>query len=344
MKKLIHKVSILVCIALFAACDKENADLVHPLSTAEFPQVVILADEGDGDLEDEDKFSFKITLADRSDPTGKEPGGKVIPLEEDVTVQFAITGFEGFDRLQDYLLGGEAFYDIDDCTTSEDEGIDLNLQFNPATGTGSVRFPKGVEEIEIELETDPSRFDDNIFNTDERSLSIQLTGVSGDAKKVTVNKSAAFTFHVQDDEGIYGEWELDVDDETAFAKFKSLFGLINEDISELAADDVEEITLSFEYEEVKATIVLKETEIVDDCGAPSEENKVIEVEAKIEDIDDGDLEGDVEFGETLELDNGSFREFVYKGSFAITGGQLQLTLEGEFGDDTTDEITLVLDK
>jgi len=61
-------------------------------------------------------------------------------------------------------------------------------------------------------------------------------------------------------------------------------------------------------------------------------------------MSDGDLEGDVEFGETLELSNGTFSDFAYKGSFAITGSSLSITLEGEFGDDTTDEITLELEK
>jgi hypothetical protein len=338
MKKTINTV-LLFCMAYFVSCDKENDDYVDPLSDSDFPQVLLLSDEGDGDLEDEDKFSFKITLADRSDV--HEPGGKVIPLDEDVTVQFAITGIEGFDKLTDYIKGAEAFYEVDDCTTSLDQGIDLNLQFNPATGIGSVRFPKGVEEIEIEFETDGSLFDDDDFNTDERSITIQLTGGNG---KAAVNKTAEFTYTIQDDEGIYGEWELDIHDAAAFSKFRQLFGPINEDIKDLDVDDVEEITISFEFEEVKATVVLKETETIDDCGSPSEENKIIEIEAEIEDIDDDLKDGDVEFGETLELDNGSFKEFTYKGSFIITGGQLQLSLEGEFDDETTDEITLILDK
>jgi hypothetical protein len=315
----------LLLVAFCLSCDKQNEDLITPLSADAFPQVVLLADEGDGDLEDEDKFSFKITLAE------KKPGA-VLPLEEDITVQFAITGFEGFAKLQDYIKGAEAFYEIDDCTTSLDKGIDLNLQFNLATGTGSVTFPKGVEEIEIEFETDDNLFDDGDFNNDERSLSIQLTGIN--SNRVAVNKTAAFKYHVQDDEGIYGEWELDIDVAAEFARFKALFGLVNKDLKDLSADEVEEITISFEYEEVKATIVLKETEMVDDCGSPSMENKVIEIEADIEDLDDDALDGDVEFGDG----------FVYKGAFAINGKQLQLTLQGEYDDENTDEITLILEK
>ncbi len=69
----------------------------------------------------------------------------------------------------------------------------------------------------------------------------------------------------------------------AFAGFKQLFGLVNEDIKNLQAADVKEITMEYEFEEVKAVVVLKATEQVDDCGKIQTKNKVIEVEAEIED-------------------------------------------------------------
>lgn len=341
MKKITGACLALI-IFIIASCDKKNKDLETPLK--DFPQVVMLADEDDGEIEDEDKFSFKITLADRPDPSGSEPGGTVVPLEKNVTVQFAITDHEGFAQLQDYIIGAEAFYEIDDCTTSLDQGEDLDLQFNIATGIGSVTFPAGVEEIEIEFETDAALFDDNVFNNSERSLTIQLTDLIGNEPGVTVNKTAEFTHHVLDDEGIYGEWELDVNDAAEFAKFKNLFGLINEDIANLDAADVDEIAIEFEYGEVKAIVVLNETETVDDCGTPSVEHKVIEVEAEIEDIEDDSQNGDLEFAEMLELINGALKEFVYKGSFAISGTHVSLTLEGEFNDQSTNAITLELDK
>lgn len=340
------KIKIIIaisCVLFSLSCDKKNEDLITPLSSNNFPQVIVFSDEGDGDLEDEDKFSVKLTLSDRVDPDGEELGGKVVPLDAPVIVNFAVTEMQGFGNLAQYVKDAKAFYEIDDCTTSDDQGVDLNLQFDVATGTGSVTFPAGVEEIEIEFETDDALFDDDVFNDEERSISFILLNVSGDSK-VAVNRTGLFKYNVQDDEGIYGEWSLDVSDAAAFNKFKELFGLINEDIRDLDADDVDEITLAFEYGEVKAIVVLKETEIIDECGDMETVNKIIEVEAEIEDIDDADEEGEVEFGEALELDNGQFREFAYKGAFAIDGGKLSITLEGEFGDDTTDEITLELEK
>lgn len=338
------KLSVLAAVLGTTACDKENDDLVTPLSGDQFPQVIVLADEGDGGLEDEDAFSFKLTLLDRVDASGAAPGGKVAPLKEAVTVHFKITDFEGFSKIADYIKGAEAFYEIDDCTTSADEGIDIPLQFDAAAGTGTVTFPAGVEELEIAFEVDEDLFDDDDFNTEKRELTIQLTGIGANKNNVQVNKTAEFTYQVQDDEGIYGEWELDTADPAAFARFKQLFGLINKDIKDLQAADVEEITMEFEYGEVKAVVVLKETEEVDDCGSPSIENKVIKVEAEIEDLAADELEGDIAFGEMLELDNGSFKEFVYAGSFKITGKTLTLELEGELDDDGTGAITLTFEK
>ncbi|HEU4471496.1 MAG TPA: hypothetical protein VFR58_10450 [Flavisolibacter sp.] len=337
---------MLLCLSAFlpalVSCDKQNEDLETPLK--DFPQVIRLSDEGDGDLEDEDGFSFAITLSDRTDPDGEELGGRPVPLAEKVRVNFAVTDFEGFAQLSDYLGSAEAFYEIDDCTTSLDQNIDLNLQFDVATGRGSVDFPAGVEEIEIEFEANEDLFDDNILNSDERSITIRLTGLEGNPQGVAVNTTASFVYEVQDDEAIYGEWELDLSDAVAFARFKSLFGLINEDIRSLQASDVDEITLSFEYGEVKALVVLNEMEQVDDCGTMVMENKEIEIEAEIEELTDDALDGDLEFGETLELAGGVFREFVYKGSFVIVGDTLQIELEGEFGDERVSPLVLILSK
>lgn len=335
---------LLLALVLLSACEKKNEDLIKPLVEADFPQILMLSDEGDGELEDEDKFSFKITLADRPDPTGKEVGGKVIPLEADVTVNFEVSSFKGFSKLADYLLDATAFYEIDDCTTSEDEDIDLKLVFDKNTGKGSVTFPKGVEEIEIEFETDEDLFDDNIFNTQSRKLEIKLTSVNPRGQKVVVNDQNTFEYLVLDDDGVYGEYELDIDDEEQIQNYIKLFGVINEDVKGLKASDIEEIKIEFQYGEFKAIVVLKETEEVEECGETETVNKEIEIEGDFEDLEDDKLSGDLEIAGDVELDNGQEKEFSYKGSFKLVNGKLELTLQGEFDDEETDEITLIFDK
>ncbi len=325
------------------ACDKRNDNVIIPNIGDNFPQIVLLADEGDGELEDEDKFSFKITLADRVDPTGKELEGIIVPLKKTVRVSFEVSNFKGFAKLSDYINDAKAFYEIDDCTTSEDINVDLHLAFDNTTGKGSVDFPAGVEEIEIEFETDADLFDDKVLNTADRELTIKLTGVTGD-EKVVANTANKFVYEVLDDESVYGKYELDVDDAVQFKKFVDLFGLINEDVKTLKATDIDKMEIEFQYGEFKAVVVLNETEVIDDCGSMETANKEIEIEGGIEELTTKALSGQVEFADDIEQADGSEAEFKYKGQFKIVGKKLELTLQGEYNDEETDEITLILDK
>jgi hypothetical protein len=327
--------SAALCIS---ACDKEKDDVVMPLGADEFPQVIRFDDEGAGELEDEDKFSFELTLNDRVDPDGGELGGKVVPLANDVTVSFEVDEFEGFARLSDYLVDVSAFYEVDDCTTQ-----DVDVQFDANTGKGTVKFPKGVEAVEIEFETEPGLFDDDELNTEDRKIVFILTGVSGD-ETVTYNPAVSFEYEVLDDEGIHGEWELDPKNAAQFAAFKQLFGLISEDVRNLDAADVESIVMSIEYDEVQVEIELVETETITECGDTETVNKVIEIEADIEELDTQILTGAIEFAEEIEQDDTTLKEFVYKGDYTIVGKQLTLVLEGEYDDDTVGPVTLVLEK
>jgi hypothetical protein len=344
MQRFLTIASLSFLLVFVAGCDKENDDIVMPLTSDEFPQVLLFDDEGDGDLEDEDKFSFKLKLSDRVDPEREELGGKIIPLTSDITVNFEVSDFEGFAKISDYILDGTAFYEVDDCTTSEDNGVDLKLVFNRNTGKGSVTFPKDVEEIEVEFEVAEDLFDDNILNTNDRYIEFVLTGVSGDNKTVTFNPAISFKYEVLDDESISGEWALDPLDAVQFAAFKELFSPINEDIADLEGAEVAEILLSVEYNEVKVEVVLKETETITECGDTEVVNKVIEIEADLEELDLQTLEGEIEVVAEIEQDDETLEEFVYKGEFKITGDKLELTLTGEYDGDETDEITLVFSK
>ncbi|MBC7933808.1 MAG: hypothetical protein H7Y86_00420 [Rhizobacter sp.] len=337
--------TLIITASLLTGCDKENDDLVEPYASDRFPQVIKLDDEGDGGLEDEAGFSCVITLNDRKDPTGQELGGTVIPLPEDAIVSFEIKDLEGFSNLADYITGATAFYEIDDCTTSQDVNIDLNVSLNLATGKGSVRFPKNVKEIELVFETNDAFFDDNVLNTEERSVSIELTGVTAPAaSNVVINNASSFKYEVQDDEGIHGDWELDASNAAQFAIFKQLFGFINSDIASLDAADVDKIEISFEYDEINIKVALVETESVTECGVTEIVNKEIEIETSLEELGILSADGDVEFVGEIEQSNGSLKEFVYKGSFAISGSLLTLTLQGEYDDEETDELILLLQK
>jgi hypothetical protein len=324
---------------LYTSCDKENDDFVKPVSGSDFPQVIVMDEDGAGDLEDEDKFSFKLTLNDRVDPAGKELGGVIVPLDEDVTVSFEIKDLEGLTNLSDYIKDISAFYEVDDCNEK-----DVEVQFDKATGKGTVIFPKGVEEVEVEFETDEDFFNDGIFNTKERGLTVALTGIQVTGNGIAFNPAVEFTYEVLDDEGVHGDWELDISDPAQFSAFKELFGSLNEDISDLKAVDVDKIEISIEYNEVKVVVELKETESITECGQTEIVNKTIEIESDLEELTTLSADGDIEFAGEIEQDDTTIKEFVYKGSFKIVGDSMELELEGEFDGDEINKKTLLLTK
>ncbi|MDJ1499668.1 hypothetical protein [Xanthocytophaga agilis] len=334
--------ALLTC-GLLAACDKRHDDVVEPISLEKFPKQIVLSDEGDGDIEDEDKVSIGIELLKQYDPSGEELGGIVNPLKEAVTVSFEIKDLEGFSKLSDYVKVGRAFYEIDDCTTSEDESIDLNFSLDLATGKGSVVFPAGVESIEIELETDEDFFDDKTLNTEKRGFTFALAGISASTENVVVNTVNEFAYLVLDDEAVFGEWEVDASDATEFAAFKNLFGSFDESIANLESTDVDKIEIEVGYEGFQLKITLNETE-PDECDASELVNKEIELEGEYGgDIEDlfATLNGSLEFSEEIEQEDGKVVEFTLEGEYVIDPvdtEKLILTLKGEYLDDIPETI------
>jgi hypothetical protein len=323
---LLSSLFILFCIG----CDKKNKDLVLPVKPEKFPQVIRFSDEVGGELEDSDEFSIDLTLADRVDPDGEELGGKVVPLQKDVQVFFSISDKIGIDAISSFIKGGTAVYEIDDCTNSDDEGIDLDFQFDPATGNGSVVFPKGIEEMELVFELDEDYLNDAVLNEEERAIEFKLVSVEADSENVVVNSALGFTYEVLDDEGVHGAWELNLDNAAQFEAFKVLFGLVNEDIAALDLADVEKIEIEFELEEVKVLVELKETELVDECGETEEVNKVIELELELEELSTLVASGELEAIGELEQEDGSLPEYVLAGEFSILENELKLELTNEF--------------
>lgn len=345
MKHIFLGAALLAAALAFTGCDDRDKDVVKPLSDTEFPQVMALSDGGDGNLEDDDKASISIELLAEFDPSGKELGGVVNPLTNNVTLNFEITDFKGFETLGDYVLGGTAFYEVDDCTTSEDEEVDLAFTLDLTTGKGSVTFPKGIEEMEIELELNPDLFDDKTLNADERGFTFTVTGLTGAPEGLLLNKTNSFDYVVLDDEAVLGDWELDASDSVAFAAFQALFGPLDEDLAALKADEVDKIEISFGYEGVEVKVELVETE-EDECDPTEMVNKEIEIEGEYEiDLEDlfNTLSGDMEFAEEIEQEDGSVVEFKYEGGFEIKDGSLHLTLSGEYNDEIAEQ-TLILNR
>ncbi len=325
-----YKTAGLVLLAFLWSCDQKNDGVISPIDPEKIPQVILFDDEEAGEEEDSDETSFKLTLLDKIDPEGKELGGKIIPLTANVTVNFKVTDIEGFSKISDYILSAEGSYEKDECN---DE--DVAATFNTSTGEGTVVFPAGAEEVEINFELNDKLFDDKIVNKDDRSFKVQITGVTGGNGVVVANKDLEFEHKVLDDDVIFSEWELDTKKD--LKSFQNLFGSLHEDIAGLKENEIKGIKFQFGLNQLEIEVELEEEE-ENDCGEM--ENKTIEIEAEYDDLTDDKKEGDIKFIVEVEDEAGYVEEVEYEGSFKISGEILTITLSVDGVEKT---LTLKLD-
>jgi len=333
---------IAVVIVLITACSKKKFEHTPALDAADFPKQLVLDEEDAGDLEDTDKASFEIKLTDGIDPAGIELSGKPQMLESAVLVEFELKDAEGFSNWSDYILGGTAFYEVDDCTSSEDLGVDLQFTFDPTTGKGTVLFPANVNNIEVELELNPTIMDDAFENADDRGFTFALTGIGTTTENLVINTDIETTFRLYDDEKVFGSWESDHNNATELSSILDLFTIANPDLNGLTAAEIDNIEVDFAFDEFKLVITLVETETIDACGTPETVQLEIELEGDWEELTDDATSGTAQFIVEREEDSGFITEIEYEGSFERIGNTLTLILKGTDGDSETDELTLTL--
>lgn len=331
-----------------ASCDRKDEDLIEPRDPNDFPIVILLSDEEDGDLEDNDEVGIALEILPVWDEATRDLEGKIPTPNSDLRISFEVFDPSGFSSFGDYILGGDAIYEIDDCTDSNDEGIDLNFTFDASAGTGSFDWPAGVEELEIALELNESTFDDDVANSEERGFSFRITAIegAGAGTDVRINRDIEYTYFALDDESIFGDWELDFSDLGQFAAFTALFNQLNEDLPDVSTSDIEAIEFEFNIEAMVVKVVLSETS-EDECEPGEFENEELEIEAEYDfGFDElfGVQSGDLEFEGEAEFD-GIPEEFTLAGNFQIEpDGTLTLTLSGETENGEISEQTLVLNR
>jgi hypothetical protein len=345
-----NSLKILGCalaLIMMASCDREDEDVVIPRNPEEFPIVILLSDEGDGDLEDNDEVGIALEILPVWDPVTRSPEGKISTPTTDMQINFEIFDALGFANLEEYITGGFAAYEIDDCTSSADLEIDLQFNLDLASGTGSFMWPAGVAELEVVIEVSDVFFDDDVLNTDQRGFSFKITGIEGlgAGNTIRVNTDLEFEYIVLDNEAIFSAWEFDHTDPDQFAAFLALFGQLNEDFQNLNAADVDKIEISFGFEGMEVVVALLETE-EDECEPGAFESVELEVSAEYSsDLEDlfGALSGDLEFEGAAEID-GVESEFALAGSFKIdaVSNSLTLIIQGELDGDEIGEQTLQL--
>jgi len=326
----------IVAVVLLAACTKENKDVVKPTAPKDLPLQIILDEDEAAEIEDEDKTEMVFTFTDRYKGSENEPGGFTPTLTQGVRVNCKIVDPEGFSTLTDYITGISAYYEIDDCTNQ-----DVDVQVNLSTGEFSVEFPAEVEELIVEFELNDGLFDDNTLNGDDRGFKVQVVGLSATHEPVVINTNVEFEHVVLDDEKIFGEYELELN-QSNFDNFKKLFGDLDEDIAAVLFNKIDAIELEISTEDFEVKIITTDTEQVTECGTIETVNIEFEVEGELEELTDDDVQGELEFIVELEDDKGFVEEITFKGEFTISGDSLSLTLESE--DLETGEITIELSR
>lgn len=336
--------TLLTLAGLLTACSKESFEHVEATAVAAFPKQLLLDEEESGELEDTDKAEFEIKLTDGIDPSGNELSGKPQVTDQPLTVYFELRDAEGFSNWGDYISGVTAYYEVDDCTTSEDLNIDLAVTFDPASGKGTFLFPAGVNSVTLELELIAGLMDDAVENSGDRGFTLALTGISETSENIVINTDIVTEFRVYDDEKVCGDWTADPANSTLFDNIITLFAMTGEDLDGLTMAETDAIDVSFAFDEFALTVTLLETETVDECGTTETVPVEISVEGEMEDFDPDALSGILHFIVEREEANGSVTEIEYEGTFERSGNNLTITLSGSDGDAETEELVLTLTK
>lgn len=339
-----HIFALLMLVGLVSACSKESFKHIKATEVSDFPKQILLKDKEVGELEDSDKAEFEIQLTEGIDPTGNELSGKPQVTDQPLTVHFELKNAEGFSAWGDYISGGTAYYEVDDCTTSEDLGIDLLFTFDAVTGKGSFLFPAGVNSVKLELGFIAAIMDDAAENSGERGFTFALTGISGTTENIVLNTDITTEFRVYDDEKVCGDWSADAADNSFFSNLKDLFIMANADLDGLTMAETDAIGVSLAFDEFELTVTLLETETVDACGTTETVPVEITIEGEMEDFDPEALSGTIHFIVERENANGSVTEIAYEGTVERSGNILTLTISGNDGEEETEELVLTFTK
>lgn len=325
MKSLLYFVFLFVIVS---ACSKKNKDVTLPIDINQRPLQLILDESESGVLEDDDKIELAFTFIDQLDTTGNSLEGQKYGHHSNLRVTAQLTDNIGFNNYASLITGVNAFYEVDDCTTSEDLNIDLNPTIDFTTQTISFDIPAGQTEVIFVLEIDPALFENDVIDND-RGFRVSINNLEGIGAGTTVKYVQDQTWEVKilDDEAIYGAWAYDHND-PSLANFLTLFGNFNEDLSSLTAADIDEIEFEVELDEVKVKIVLVETEIISECGTSEEVNKEIEIEFELDDLSDA-LTGEMLLITEVEDPSGKIEEYEVSATFNINASNLSITFTFE---------------
>jgi len=263
------KISFLPFLFLFIFSACVDNDLEIKPNDSRFPfRLVLDSDEG-ADLPDAEDYGVEIEFADY---VGKLPDGPI-------TLRYEIEGESSFDGNVEV---DKVVYEVEvnDCT------YERELDFDPIAKTISITK-------DADLGTLPESFEVVLTlpgdaNT-EGGFTFKIIDLQTSGQSIILGEPREFEYEVLDNE-VAGEWELEIESQSEFDRFKQVFGLISPELKETSfADITGKVVLEFEFDNVQIEIELKEEEDVCEDGETETENKVIEIEAEYS-AEEGELE------------------------------------------------------
>jgi hypothetical protein len=323
------KIIFLFVVSLMAtACSKKNKDITLPIDLAERPLQLVLDESESGILESDDKIELVFTFLDQFDTSATALEGIKNGHTSNLRVTASLTDQVGFTDFSTLINGMNAYYEVDDCTNSNDLNISLNPSLDLVNNTISFDIPAGQTEVIVELEIETSVFENNTID-EERGFNVYISLLEGVGAGSIVKyvKDQNWEVKILDDEAIFGAWVFDHTG-TGLSDWLALFGNFNDELQGLTSADIEDIELEFSLGEVKAKVTLVATELISECGTSEEVNKEIEVEFDIDDITDF-INGELVLLTELEDSNGKVEEYEVAGEFNVIGNILTITLKFE---------------
>jgi len=277
MKNNITKLFITLVTLMAYGCADNTLD-EEPLDD-NFPfQLVLDAEEG-GDLPDAEDYAVEIKFADYL-PDLDLPNTTITLAYEIMDVEDDMVGIVSIDKIIYEVEVDDCVYERELDFTASADGLSGVVTISPDADLGSV--PESFEIVFVLPGSDDT----------EGSFKVEFSGLQS-SENLLLGSPNVFEYSVLDNE-VAGEWELEIETEEQFERFKEVFGPLNSELESLTFEDITgKLTAEFEFEEMKFLIELVETEEVTTCEdgetETEVENKEIEFEAEY-DAEDSEIE------------------------------------------------------
>ncbi len=307
----LKNIKILVLAGLVSACAFNDPEL--EIQDTNFPLRMEIDEEG-ADLADAEDFKIGIAFADYIGD---------LPTNE-ITLTYTLEGEGDFTGVA-----------IDEVVYEYENDDDCVWEREIAFTSSTITIP-----VDADMGTVPEEFEIVVaFNIGEDApdggFELQITGIQS-SDNVLFSDANTFEYEILENDAA-GKWLIELDEST-FENFKSVFGILSEDLAETAFADTEgEIAIEFEFEEMKFEIELTEQEEVSECEEgeveTSMENLVIEIEADY-DAEDGEL---VFEGSYFDED-GEELDFVLEAEYVINeDGDMEIEFTSIIGEDNYED-------